>query len=187
MKNISYCDTIERILISESIDCDGLIISNDKLEYSILYHSDALHAFTDDLLAIGASYISKEFLIRGIPKLLKKPATDIKDICATLSNINKTTTIVKTLTRTKGYLEQRDQLNKIDSLKYKRFYNAATNTHIWLNSKIAKLEFKDSLQTKLDPASIQGIYLETNNDQQLAIYLDHFSKQWVIENKLDTS
>ena len=38
MKNLVNCENIEKILISEKMKCDVLIISGESLQYSLLYH-----------------------------------------------------------------------------------------------------------------------------------------------------
>ena len=38
MKNLSTCESIEKILVLENIQCDAMIISNESLQYSLLYY-----------------------------------------------------------------------------------------------------------------------------------------------------
>lgn len=187
MKNISYCDTIEQILISQAIDCDGIVISNHNLEYTILYHSELKHLFTDDLLQIGADYIKRELLIKGFGKILKSPKGNISQLIKTLSSINTSATIIRTLSRTKEYFETRNKLNKFDQLNYIKFYNSAADTCVWLNIRCINSDFKDILQTKISPSTLEGSYSSSNTNHQLAIYFDQFSKQWILEGHLDSS
>ena len=61
MKNLSYCDSIERILISEKINCDAIVVSDEFLQYTILYRSELTKTFTDRLLKSGLFFIIRKY------------------------------------------------------------------------------------------------------------------------------
>lgn len=187
MKNLSYCDTIEKILISESLDCDALVVSNTTLQYSIMYRSEIMHTFTDNLLVIGITYAEREVLIRNLPKFIKEDVWDLSKISKALSKVNAYYSAFKVLVSIKDYLHEKEKLSKLHNLNYIRLYCAKSDTFIWLNKKLVNINFNDVFQSKINSEDISGIYLDDNAKYKIAIYNDPFTNQWMIENRVDTS
>lgn len=187
MKNLSYCDTIERILISEALNCDVLVVSNETLQYSIMYHSEALHTFTDNILSIGVQYIEREAIIRSLPKFIKENVWDLSNVSKMLSKVNTSYSVYKVLVSIKDYLKERDKLKQLDNQKYIRLYSSKSDVFIWLNKKLLRSDFNDTFQCKLNSEDISGTYLDENGNYKIAIYLDPFTNLWMIENRLDST
>lgn len=68
MKNLSTCESIEKILVLENIQCDAMIISNESLQYSLLYHSDTLKTFSDNMISTILQFWARQAIITRIPK-----------------------------------------------------------------------------------------------------------------------
>ena len=83
MKNLSNSNSIKDILISENIKCDAIMISDKSLQYSLLYHSDSLKVFTDNITRTILQYMSRQCIINGIPKFInqrKYPNINFKEV-----------------------------------------------------------------------------------------------------------
>ena len=70
MKNLVNCENIEKILISEKMKCDVLIISGQSLQYSLLYHSEDLKTFTDNIAKTIIYHFGRQTMINAIPKII---------------------------------------------------------------------------------------------------------------------
>lgn len=187
MKNLSYCDTIEKILISESLNCDALIVSNTTLQYSIMYRSEILRTFTDNILAIGVQYVEREAVIRSLPRFIKENVWDISKVSKMLSKVNTSYSVYKVLVSIKDYLKEREKLKQLDNQKYIRLYSSKSDAFIWLNRRLLNTNFNDTFQSKLNAEDIAGMYLDEYGKYKIAIYLDPFTNLWMIENRVDSS
>ena len=70
MKNLVNCENLEKILISEKMKCDALIISGQSLQYSLLYHSEDLKTFTDNIAKTIIYHFGRQTMINTIPKVI---------------------------------------------------------------------------------------------------------------------
>ena len=70
MKDLVNCENIEKILISEKMKCDVLIISGESLQYSLLYHSEELKTFTDNIAKTIIYHFGRQTMINAIPKVI---------------------------------------------------------------------------------------------------------------------
>ena len=80
MKNLSHCDSIERILISEKINCDAIVISDESLQYSLLYHSKELKTFTESILKTLGFHLIRKKCIKNLQNLFDNHDTKFNTI-----------------------------------------------------------------------------------------------------------
>lgn len=187
MKNLSYCDTIEKILVSEALNCDALIVSNETLQYSIMYHSEILHTFTDNILSVGIQYVEREAVIRSLPRFIKENVWDLSNVSKMLSKVNTSYSVYRVLVSIKDYLKEREKLKQLDNQRYIRLYSSKSDVFIWLNKRLLNSNFNDTFQSKLNSEDISGMYLDEHGKYKIAIYLDPFTNLWMIENRVDSS
>ena len=181
MKNLSTCESIEKILVLENIQCDAMIISNESLQYSLLYHSDALKTFTDNMVFTILQFYARQVIISKIPKIIHQkqcPRVDLNQLSSTLSNINKSFTTYQILTHSFEFFDEMNKLNRIRSLNYTSFYCAKSDSFIILNNELLDQAFDDILQSKIDCDNLCGVYTNKDINKTLMIYYDPKGTQY---------
>lgn len=68
-------------------------------------------------------------------------------------------------------------------MQYIKYYNAKSNTYLWVNKNINTLDFDDYLQIPSKNIDIDGVYLSPQSTRQIAIYRDPFTNQLKIINR----
>lgn len=181
MKNLSYCESIERILISEKINCDAIIISDEVLQYTLLYRSELTKTFTDQLLKCGLFYIVRNYFIHAIPS--KTSFGDLTKLKHSLFGINLSLTIYDILSNTKKYHEEKKKLNNLKLPSYIKFYSTNSNSFIFLNQDLINNNFSDTLQVSIDPSILEGTYISKDNGHVITIYKDYLNGNYKINNQ----
>ena len=181
MKNLSYCDSIEHILISEKINCDAIVVSDEFLQYTILYRSELTKTFTDQLLKSGLFFIIRKYLIHSIPS--KTSFGDLTPLKHSLLGINLTLTIYDIIANTKKYNEEKQKLKNLKLPKYIKFYSTNSNSFIFLNRDLININFSDSLQISINPNILEGSYICKENNHVITIYKDHLNGNYKINNQ----
>lgn len=181
MKNLSTCESIEKILVLENIQCDAMIISNESLQYSLLYHSDTLKTFSDNMISTILHFWARQAIITRIPKIIHQeqcPRVDLNQLSSTLSNINKAFTTYQILTHSFEFFDEMNKLNRIRSLNYTSFYCARSDSFIILNNELLDQAFDDILQSKIDCDNLCGVYTNKDINKTLMIYYDPKGTQY---------
>ena len=181
MKNLSTCESIEKILVLENIQCDAMIISNESLQYSLLYHSDTLKTFSDNMISTILQFWARQAIITRIPKIIHQkqcPRVDLNQLSSTLSNINKAFTTYQILTQSIEFFDKISKYNQIRSLNYTSFYCARSNSFIILNNELLDQAFDDILQSKIDCDNLCGVYTNKDINKTLIIYYDPKGTQY---------
>lgn len=184
MKQLSYCDSIERILISEKIHCDAVILYEEALQYTLLYREELTKTFTDNISKTLFSFIARQCLIKGIPKVCKLPNIDTYKFGKTLTGINTTMTAYQILKYSSQYYTEKKKISQLDNPEYIRFYSTYSNAFILLNKRLLSEDFDDNFQVNMDNDKLLGIYTNPKTDRKLSIYKDHFDLTYKIQNKL---
>ena len=181
MKNLSTCESIEKILVLENIQCDAMIISNESLQYSLLYHSDTLKTSSDNMISTILQFWVRQAIITRIPKIIHQeqcPRVDLNQLSSTLSNINKSFSTYKILTHLFEFFDEMNKLNRIRSLNYTSFYCARSDSFIILNNELLDQAFDDILQSKIDCDNLCGVYTNKDINKTLMIYYDPKGTQY---------
>ena len=181
MKNLSTCESIEKILVLENIQCDAIIISNESLQYSLLYHSNTLKTFSDNMISTLLQFWARQAIITRIPKIIHQkqcPRVDLNQLSSTLSNINKSFTTYQILTHSFEFFNEISKLNRVRSLNYTSFYCANSDSFIILNNDLLDQAFDDILQSKIDCDNLCGVYTNKDIDKTLIIYYDQKGMQY---------
>ena len=184
IKDLVNCDTIENILISEKINCDALIISNKTLQYSILYHSDSLKIFTDNLVYTLFQCISCQSLINSIPKIINQkqcPRINLKDLSISLSKINIAFTTCRILSYSLEYIDEVIKMKDLHKMNYLTFYSSKSDSIIMINQSILNKTFDDILQSKLDCTDLCGVYSNKDVSQSIILYYDPSLTQYKLK------
>lgn len=187
MKNLSTCESIEKILILEKIQCDAMIISNESLQYSLLYHSDTLKTFSDTMISTILQFWARQAIISRIPKIIHQkqcPRVDLNQLSNSLLNINKAFITYQILTHSFEFFDEMSKLNKVRSLNYTSFYCARSDSFIILNNELLDQSFDDILQSKIDCDNFCGIYTNKDSNKTLMIYYDPKNTQYKMSIKL---
>lgn len=180
MKNLSYCDSINRILISEKIDCDAIVVSDETLQYSLLYRSELAKTFTDNLIESGLNYLIRQYMIKSIPD--KSSTRSLSSVKKSLSGINISITVFEIINNTKDYILDTKKLNSLKLPKYNKFYSTKSNSFIYLNSDLIDNNFDDILQVSIDPDKLCGLYNSIDNNHSIVIYKDYIDGNYKIKN-----
>lgn len=184
MINLSYCNSIDQILTSQKIDCDALLMKTDTMQCAIVYQSKAFKIFTDNLITESCKYFCKEYLIHKLPNIIHaKNSSQIQQLSKTLHTINTSYTLAIMLKYLSEYFYAKTQAQNLNSPAYQKFYNAKSNSYIWLNSELLNSDFDDILQVKIDCKELEGVYMNRKSHRQLAIYLDAFTNSWKFTNR----
>ena len=173
--------SIEKILVLENIQCDAMIISNESLQYSLLYHSDTLKTFSDNMISTLLQFLARQAIITRIPKIIHQkqcPRVDLNQLSSTLSNINKAFTTYQILTHSFEFFDEMNKLNRIRSLNYTSFYCARSDSFIILNNELLDQAFDDILQSKIDCDNLCGVYTNKDINKTLIIYYDPKGTQY---------
>lgn len=181
MKNLSTCESIEKMLVLENIQCDAMIISNPSLQYSLLYHSEALKTFSDNMISTILQFCVRQMVISRIPKIFhqkQNSRVDLNQLSSTLSNVNKALTTYQILTQSINFFDEMSKLNRARSLNYTSFYCARSDSFIILNNELLDQVFDDILQSKIDCDDLCGVYTNQKNDKSLMIYYDPKNTQY---------
>lgn len=181
MKNLSYCSSIERILISEKIDCDAIVVSDEVLQYTLLYRSELTKTFTDQLLKSGLFYIIRKCFIHSIPS--KTSFGDLSHLKHSLLGINLSLTVYNILSSTKKYNEEKKKVENLKLPKYIKFYSTNSNSFIFLNRDLIDIDFSDILQISINPNILEGTYISKDTDHIITIYKDHLNGNYKISNQ----
>lgn len=181
--NLSYCKSIDQILASQNIDCDAIFLQDETMQYALLYQSKAFKLFTDSLITEVCKYFGKEYIIQKLPHIITNDTAQIQQFTNILSIANTSYTLASIIKYISDYLYAKHRANKLNSPRYERFYNAKSNSYIWLNTELLNSDFDDVLQIKLDCKEIGGIYMNRKLNRQLAIYLDAFTNSWKFTNR----
>lgn len=184
MKDLVNCDTIEHILISEKIYCDAIMISNKSLQYSILYHSDSLKIFSDNIAYTLFQYFGYQSIINNIPKIINQkqcPRINLKELSSLLSKINIAFTSYKILNRSLNYLNEVIKMRDLHKMKYISFYSSKSDAIIMINQSILHDSFDDILQSKLDCTDLCGVYTNQNTHQSIILYYDPLLTQYKLK------
>lgn len=180
MKNLNYCDSIDRILISEKINCDAIVISEESLQYTLLYRSELTKTFTDNLIKSGLYYLIRQYMIQSIPdKISTKSLSSVKK---SLSGINISITAFEVITNTKNYISDTKKINSLKLPKYIKFYSTKSNSFIYLNKDLIDTNFDDILQVGIDPENLCGLYNSMDNNHSIVIYKDYLDGNYKIKN-----
>ena len=180
MKNLSYCDSIDRILISEKINCDAIVISDETLQYTLLYRSELTRTFTDNLIKSGLNYLIREYIIKSIPD--KVSTRSLSSVKKSLSGINLSITAFEIITNTKEYISDTKKIKSLKLPKYIKFYSTNSNSFIYLNSELIDSNFDDILQVSINPDQLSGIYNSIDNIYSIVIYKDYLDGNYKIKN-----
>lgn len=185
MKNLSHCDSIERILISEKINCDAIVISDESLQYSLLYHSKELKTFTESILKTLGFHLIRKKCIKNLQNLFENHNTKFSasSLTSTLNDVNRLYLVLKIYSEWKVYNTDREKYNTLNNDHYIRFYSTRSNVYIWLNKDLLKEEFNDTIQSSINNSELEGIYVSKDGDYQLRIYIDPFDGQAYIQNR----
>lgn len=185
MKNLSHCDSIERILISEKINCDAIVISDESLQYSLLYHSKELKTFTESILKTLGFHLIRKKCIKNLQNLFDHHNAKFNtgSLTSTLNDVNRLYLILKIYSEWKAYNTDREKHNTLNNDQYIRFYSTRSNVYIWLNKDLLKEEFNDTIQSSINSSELEGIYISKDGDYQLRIYIDPFNGQAHIQNR----
>lgn len=184
MKNLTYCNTINKLLSTNKIKCDILILTNDTLKCTIAFKSIIKNEFTDEIIKTGFSFAVSEVGIIGISNLFKNTKINYTGIRNSLTTMNLIYSGKKIYEASVDYTRSLKEYNELDTEKYIQFYSSRSDAFIWLNRELLNTEFKDVIQTKIDPSELEGLYISSNGSHQLGIYLDPFTNEWIIENRL---
>ena len=176
MKQFSYCDSIERILISEKIDCDALIVSNQTLQSTMLFHSELLNTFTDSLVKSSINCIIRQLSINMI-------SNKFKNIKINLSKINLAFTVYQWLLSTKKYIIESSHIKNLKLPKYIKLYSTNSNSFIFVNKRLLVNEFDDIFQISMDPEKLLGIYTNNDSSYSIIIYKDYYNNTYKISYK----
>lgn len=185
MKNLSLCDSIERILISEKINCDAIVISDESLQYSLLYHSKELKTFTESILKTLAFHLIRKKCINNIQNLFDNHNINMsaKGISSVLNDANRLYLILKIYSEYKKYNQERAKYNTLNSDHYIRFYSTRSNVYIWLNKDLINEPFNDTIQSSIQSSELEGLYVSKDGKYEIKIYTDHFDGQTYIQNR----
>lgn len=180
MKNLSYCDSIDRILISEKINCDAIVISDETLQYTLLYHSEITKTFTDNLIKSGLNYLIRQYVITSIPD--KISTSNLSLVKRGLSGINISIAAFEVISNTKDYISDTKKINSLKLPKYIKLYSTRSNSFIYLNNNLIDTGFDDILQVSIDPDKLCGLYNSMENDYSVVIYKDYTAGNYKIKN-----
>lgn len=185
MKNLSLCDSIERILISEKINCDAIVISDESLQYSLLYHSKELKTFTESILKTLGFHLIRKKCIKNLQNLFDNHNINLstKGLTSTLNDANRLYLILKIYSEWKTYNKEREKYNTLNNDHYIRFYSTRSNVYIWLNKDLLNEAFNDTIQSSIKSSELEGIYVSKDGNYQLRIYVDPFDGQAHIQNR----
>ena len=185
MKNLSLCDSIERILISEKINCDAIVISDESLQYSLLYHSTELKTFTESILKTLAFHLIRKKCINNIQNLFDNHNINMsaKGISSTLNDANRLYLILKIYSEWKKYNKEREKYNSLNNDHYIRFYSTRSNVYIWLNKDLINESFNDTIQSSIKSSELEGLYVSKDGKYQIRIYTDPFDGQTYMQNR----
>ena len=181
MKNLSTCESIEKILVLENIQCDAMIISNESLQYSLLYHSDALKTFSDNMVSTILQFYARQVIISKIPKIIHQkqcPRVDLNQLSSTLSNVTRALTTYQILTHAFDLFDEISKLNRARTLNYTSFYCARSDSVIILNNELLDQAFDDLLQSKVNCDDLCGVYINNEINKSLMIYYDPKNAQY---------
>ena len=170
MKNLVKCENLEKILISEKMKCDALIISGQSLQYSLLYDSEDLKTFTDNIAKTIIYHFGRQTMINAIPKIInsnKYPNINLIELSSTLSKVNLAVTSYQLLSSTIDYIEG--------------IYSAKSDSLIMINQNLLSTSFDDLLQSKLDCTDLCGVYINQDLDYSLILYFDPLSTQFKLK------
>lgn len=184
MKNLVNCENLEKILISEKMKCDALIISGQSLQYSLLYHSEDLKTFTDNIAKTIIYHFGRQTMINAIPKIInsnKYPNINLIELSSTLSKVNSAVTSYQLLSSTLDYIEGISKIKKVKKLRYVTFYSAKSDSLIMINQNLLSTSFDDLLQSKLDCTDLCGVYINQDLDYSLILYFDPLSTQFKLK------
>ncbi len=184
MKNLSNSNSIKDILISENIKCDAIMISDKSLQYSLLYHSDSLKVFTDNITRTILQYMSRQCIINGIPKFInqrKYPNINFKEVSTSLSKINSAFTTYQLLHYSFDFIEDFYKSNKIKKMNYQSFYSSKSDSLIMLNNDLLNHSFDDIIQSSLDCKELCGVYINQDSNQLIILYYDPISTQYKLK------
>lgn len=184
MKNLTYCNTINRLLANNQINCDILILTNETLQCTIGFKSMIKNEFTDKLVNTAFSFTLTEVGIIGLSNLCKNTKLNYKEIRNSLTVINTLCSGKKIYNAVSTYQRSLKEFNELDTKCYMQFYSSRSDVFIWINTNLLTEEFKDTIQTKIDPAELEGLYISNDGSRQLGIYLDPFTSEWIIENRI---
>ena len=183
MKSIAYGDSIKRILISEKINCDAIVVSDEMLQYTLLYHSEAKKTFTDNLIKSAISFATRESIICTIPKIMKSNnQNDINNLRKLLTGINISIASLDVLLGVNQYLHEKEKYKELTSSKYIQFYSTKANSFILLNRKLLDTNFNDTLQVCIDCYPLCGLYTNPDSDHELCIYQNFHDGNYYLEN-----
>lgn len=185
MKNLSHCDSIERILISEKINCDAIVISDESLQYSLLYHSKELKTFTESILKTLGFHLIRKKCIKNLQNLFDNHDAkfNTSSLTSTLNDVNRLYLVLKIYSEWKAYNIDREKHNTLNNDRYIRFYSTRSNVYIWLNKDLLKEEFNDTIQSSINNSELEGIYISKDGNYHLRIYIDPFDGQAHIQNR----
>lgn len=179
-KNLNYCDSIDRILISEKINCDAIIISDETLQYTLLYRSEIAKTFTDNLIKSGLYYLIRQYMIKSIPD--KISTRSLSSVKKSLSGINISITAFEMINSTKNYISDTKKINSLKLPKYVKFYSTKSNSFIYLNNDLIDTNFDDILQISIDPDKLCGLYNSIGNNYSVVIYKEYIDGNYKIKN-----
>lgn len=184
MKNLSHCDSIERILISEKINCDAIVISDESLQYSLLYHSKELHTFTESIFKTIAWHLIRQKCIKNIQNMLDNHNINFnaRGIMSTLTDANRLYSILKIYAEYKQYTKDKSKYDTLNSSHYIRFYSTKSNVYIWLNKDLINENFDDTIQSSIPNSQLEGLYVSKDGEYRLLIHTDPVSGLTYMKN-----
>ena len=177
MKDLSYCDSIERILISEKIDCDAIVISDELLQFTLLYRSEIKKTFTDNMIKAGLSCALRCGLIHMIP-------SKYFTIKSGLNRINMSIIAYEFIMNQKKYNEEIKKINNLHLSSYIKFYSTNSNSFIYLNKRLIDTNFSDILQISINPNKFEGVYNSIDSDHILTIFTDQLTGNYKFANQM---